>query len=96
VGFYYFEARGDEVEYGLGLCPALTGQGLGLRFVLSGLGFAQQRFGPRRVVLSVAAFNQRARRVYEHAGFRTVSRHTRTFERFGDVPFITMQRGWPA
>ena len=43
--------------------------------------------------LHVAAFNERARRVYERAGFRIVSSHVRTFERFGKVPFLTMVEG---
>ena len=96
VGFYYFEVRGDEVEYGLGLRPDLAGRGLGLRFVARGLEFAEQEYRPRRVVLHVAEFNERARRVYERAGFSTVSGHVRTFDRFGDVPFITMEKELPA
>ena len=91
VGFYYLEPRGDELEYGLGMRPDMTGRGLGLRFVCDGLAFAEHRYRPRRVVLSVAEFNQRARRVYQKAGFRVVSRHVRTFDRFGDVPFVTME-----
>ena len=38
----------------------------------------------------MAEFNERARRVYERAGFEVVSRHVRSFERFGEVPFLTM------
>jgi RimJ/RimL family protein N-acetyltransferase len=91
VGFYYFEQRGDEVEYGLGLRPDLTGRGRGLRFVLAGLAFANEHYQPGRVVLHVAEFNQRALRVYERAGFRVVSQHTRSFDRFGEVPFLTME-----
>jgi ribosomal protein S18 acetylase RimI-like enzyme len=52
--------------------------------------FARERYRPRHVFLHVAEFNARARRVYERAGFRVVSAHVRTFERFGDVPFLTM------
>lgn len=91
VGFYYFEPRGEELEYGLRLRPDLTGRGLGLRFVSAGLAFADDRNQLQRVVLSVAEFNQRARRVYEKAGFRLVSRHARTFDRFGGVAFVTME-----
>ena len=39
VGHYYFEERGDVLEYGLGLRPDLTGRGLGLEFFHAGLAF---------------------------------------------------------
>jgi ribosomal-protein-alanine N-acetyltransferase len=90
IGFYYFEPKPPDLDYGLGLRPDLTGQGLGLDFFLAGLAFARERFKPRRVFLHVAEFNERARLVYERAGFRAVSSHVRTFERFGKVPFLTM------
>ena len=79
VGFYYFEAKPPDLDYGLGLRPDLTGGGLGLEFFLAGLAFARERYRPRRVFLHVAAFNERARRVYERAGFRVVSSHVRSF-----------------
>ena len=90
IGFYYFEPNPPDLDYGLGLRPDLTGQGLGLEFFRAGLAFARERYGPRRVYLHVAEFNERARRVYERAGFSVVSSHVRTFDRFGDVPFLTM------
>jgi RimJ/RimL family protein N-acetyltransferase len=90
VGFYYFEAKPPDLDFGLGLRPDLTGRGLGLEFFLAGLAFAYERYEPRRVFLHVAEFNERARRVYERAGFVVVSRHARSFERFGEVPFLTM------
>jgi RimJ/RimL family protein N-acetyltransferase len=91
VGFYYFEQKGDALEYGLGLRPDLTGRGLGLDFLRAGLEFARRRFDPARVILAVAAFNERARIVYERAGFRVVGRHMRTFERWGEVEFVDME-----
>jgi RimJ/RimL family protein N-acetyltransferase len=91
VGFYYFDEQADALEYGLGLRPDLTGRGLGLAFVEAGLEFARARFEPRKIKLNVAAFNERARIVYERAGFRVVGRHVRTFERWGDVEFIDME-----
>ena len=90
VGFYYFEVKPPDLDYGLGMRPDLVGQGLGLGFFLAGLAYAREHYRPRRVFLHVAEFNERARLVYERAGFEVVSRHVRTFERFGDVPFLTM------
>ena len=90
VGFYYFEEKPPDLDYGLGLRPDLVGQGLGLDFFNAGLAFARERYEPRRVYLHVAEFNERARSVYERAGFEVVSRHVRSFERFGEVPFLTM------
>jgi len=95
VGFYYFEEKPPDLDYGLGLRPDLVGRGLGLEFFLSGLEFARGRYRPRRVFLHVAEFNERARAVYERAGFEVVSRHVRSFERFGDVPFLTMAEREP-
>lgn len=90
VGFYYFEPKPPDLDYGLGLRPDLTGRGLGIEFFLAGLEFAREQYEPRRVFLHVAEFNERAIRVYERAGFVVVSRHVRSFERFGEVPFLTM------
>jgi len=90
AGFYYFEEKPPDLDYGLGLRPDLVGRGLGLDFFLRGLEFARERYRPRRVYLHVAEFNEPARIVYERAGFEVVSRHVRTFERFGEVPFLTM------
>ena len=90
AGFYYFEEKPPDLDYGLGLRPDLVGRGLGQEFFVRGLEFARERYRPRRVYLHVAEFNERARKVYERDGFEVVSRHVRTFERFGEVPFLTM------
>ena len=90
IGFYYFEPKGDVLDYGLGLRPDLAGRGLGLEFFRAGLEFGRERYRPALVRLHVAAFNERAVKVYERAGFREIGRHTRTFERWGDVEFVTM------
>ena len=92
VGNYYFEQKGDALEIGLGLRPDLTGRGLGLEFLLAGVEFGRRRFGLPGVILNVAAFNERAIKVYERAGFRETGRHTRRFDRWGDVEFVEMEQ----
>jgi len=70
AGFLELTARpGEVIEIGLGLRPDLTGKGLGLSFVEACLDFARQRARPRAFALDVATFNQRARAVYQKAGF---------------------------
>jgi [ribosomal protein S18]-alanine N-acetyltransferase len=91
VGFYYFKEKGPALEIGLGLRPDLAGHGLGLEFFCAGVEFGRSRFAPARVILAVAGFNERARIVYERAGFRVVGRHVRHFERWGDVEFVDME-----
>jgi RimJ/RimL family protein N-acetyltransferase len=91
VGFYYFEQKGDALEIGLGLHPERTGRGLGLEFFRAGVQYGRRRFGPARIILAVAAFNERARIVYERAGFRVVGRHMRRFDRWGEVEFVDME-----
>jgi ribosomal-protein-alanine N-acetyltransferase len=89
VGFFEFKWAGDELEIGLGLHPDLTGRGLGGEFMMVGLDFARRRYRPRRFRLAVAAFNERAIRVYERAGFVQTGTHIRHLDG-RDVDFIDM------
>ena len=91
VGYFYFEEKSDALEIGLGLRPDLTGSGFGLEFFRAGIEFGKRRFSPRRMILNVAAFNQRAITVYERAGFRETGRHIRHFDRWGNVEFVEME-----
>jgi RimJ/RimL family protein N-acetyltransferase len=91
VGFYYFEEKGDALEIGLGLRPDLTGRGLGDEFFRAGLQFGRERYAPAKTMLNVAAFNERAIKVYERAGFRETGRHVRNFTRWGPVEFVEME-----
>jgi len=80
-----------SIVLGLGLRPDLTGKGLGPSFVEAGLDFARQQFAPRAFLLYVMAFNQRAIRVYEKAGFS----HIRVYMQqniHGTHEFLVMRR----
>jgi [ribosomal protein S18]-alanine N-acetyltransferase len=87
AGFFVFKRKGGATEVGLGLRPELTGQGLGVAFLEAGLRHA----GAGPFVLHVAAFNHRAAKVYERAGFREVARYEHLTN--GALhPFIRMER----
>ncbi|MCT4781984.1 MULTISPECIES: GNAT family N-acetyltransferase [Exiguobacterium] len=58
------------VDIGLGMRPDLTGNGNGRAFLISILDFIETTYAPRRITLAVAAFNERALRLYEACGFR--------------------------
>jgi ribosomal-protein-alanine N-acetyltransferase len=69
AGVFTYTKLGNVVELGLAMRPDLTGGGRGLEFVLAGMAFAKERFHPTSFRLDVATFNERARKVYERAGF---------------------------
>ena len=73
IGFWQVQTQGETAEIGLGLRPDLTGRGLGLSFVQAGLAFTSARWPAEQFSLAIAAFNQRAIRVYERAGFQPTS-----------------------
>ena len=77
IGHYQLKPAGDSVELGLGLRPDLTGQGLGGDFVARGIELVRSRHGAVRITLAVAAFNERAIRVYERTGFVETGRGPR-------------------
>jgi len=90
--FWYFDRHDDVVEVGIGLRPDLTGRGLGESFLRAQLEHASQQWRPATFRLFVAAWNERAIRLYERLGFREVARETRHFELVGDHEFIRMER----
>ncbi len=91
VGSFMFKHQGDTVEVGLGLRPDRTGCGDGLSFLLAGLEFACGRYAPARFRLAVAAFNPRAIRVYERAGFRQGESYMHRTNG-GEHAFVRMER----
>lgn len=82
VGFCSFGADaqvpgGDyseaALDIGMGIRPDLTGRGHGTTYACAVLRYAIERFNPQRVRVTIAAFNRRARRVWENLAFRKVS-----------------------
>ena len=72
-GHLYGLYADDALDIGLGMRPDLTGRRLGREFLTAGLDFAQERFAAATFRLAVAAFNQRAIRLYEQVGFQAVT-----------------------
>jgi ribosomal-protein-alanine N-acetyltransferase len=70
AGFFEYERQGDALVIGLGLRPDLTGRGIGLVFIRSGLDFGRGLYRPKSFRLRVATFNRRAIKVYKRAGFK--------------------------
>ena len=93
IGFFEFEVEGEVVEFGLGLRPELTGQGLGGSFLDAGMAFAWERLRPQRFRLRVAEFNKRAIAVYERAGFVIDRRYVHDF--YG-TPYDFLEMSRPA
>ena len=79
IGFRSFGADGQvpggrydasALDTGGGLCPELTGKGLGREAIGTGLAFGRRRFAPAAFRVTIASFNLRARRLVESLGFR--------------------------
>jgi len=86
--------RETALDVGLGMRPDLTGQGLGEKFVASGLRFAQSAYSPPAFRLTVATFNRRAIRVYERAGFDPVETFGATRPNGGREWLLMKRRAW--
>lgn len=91
IGFYCLQCEGSTVVVGLGMRPDLTGKGLGLSFLETGLQFASEQFSASAYRLSVAAFNQRAINLYTKAGFQP-TRTYRNRTNGGEYDFLEMTR----
>ena len=84
----------EALDVGLGLRPDRTGQGQGSIYVGAVLDFAHRAFSPPAFRVTIAAFNERALRVWDKAGFRRVQ----TFDSAHDGrPFLVLIRkeAWP-
>jgi RimJ/RimL family protein N-acetyltransferase len=77
----------DALDTGGGLRPDLTGRGLGGPLLRAGLAFGRQQFHPHTWRVTVAAWNARALRMCEHAGFVRVQTFRRPSD---DMEFIIL------
>ena len=85
--------REDALDIGLAINPDLTGQGMGHLFIEAVLNFAWAYFKPNACRVTIAAFNHRARRVWQKAGFEMVERFGRQSD---NRPFIIYVLKQPA
>lgn len=77
----------EALDIGMMIRPSLTGQGRGSDFARDVIHNGSRLFGPRKMRVTIAAFNRRAVRVWEKNGFR----QTQTFKRERDgMDFIIM------
>lgn len=76
--FGVYPEEDNIIDIGLGIKPGLCGQGLGFEFLRNGLDFARNNLRATRFRLTVAAFNERAIKVYERIGFKKVDCFMRT------------------
>ncbi len=65
----------NALDFGMGMHPAITGQGLGLQAGECALDLLRKRFGPPFFRLAVYAWNVRARKVWARLGFAPFATH---------------------
>ena len=77
IGFFCVIQEGNSIEIGLGLRPDICGKGKGKEFVRQITDYIENNYKFDKLVMNVAAFNQRAIKVYRSCGFKeqeTISR----------------------
>ena len=79
----------EALDLGLGIRPDLTGHGWGSTFVAAVIAQAKTNYTPKRLRVTIAEFNQRARLVWERAGFHFVQRF---LAENNGTPFIILIR----
>jgi len=85
--FYYIE---DAFCVGVQMRPDFTGKGFGTEFVKSIINFGKEKYDLSYIDLTVAKFNNRAIKVYERLGFKTIFELVNTI-RGNDYDFIAMR-----
>ncbi len=79
----------EALDIGMGLRPDLTGQGNGAFYAAEVFDFARRRYAAQIQRVTIAAFNERAQRLYKKFGFQVSDRfHHKRDGR----PFVIMTR----
>lgn len=93
VGFYSFSFENGVMWIGFGLRPELTGKGLGVSYVLSGIKFGIERYNYKEnyIMLAVAKFNERAIKAYDKVGFSITEEYIQETNG-GKYPFVKMRK----
>jgi RimJ/RimL family protein N-acetyltransferase len=83
----------EALDIGLMIKPQLTGQGLGRAFAEEVIRNGVSKYEPKILRVTIAAFNQRAMRVWEKNGFQ----RTQDFKRSNDeMEFVIMMKNLTA
>ena len=80
------------LDIGLGLRPDLTGQGYGSEYVNAVINFALSTYSAEQLRVTIAAFNGRALRVWEKAGFQVIQKFQGGWEH---IDFIILMKNMP-
>jgi len=77
------------LDIGMMIKPGLTGQGLGTAFAEEVIRNGVDKYNPKKLRVTIAAFNKRAMRVWEKNGFQ----QTQSFKRSGgEMEFVIMTK----
>jgi len=79
------------LDVGMGMRPDLTGKGGGHEAIMAALDFARGEFKPEGFRATVAAFNNRALKLCQGAGFREVNRFLYNTNK-GEEQFVLLVR----
>ncbi|MGT2802002.1 GNAT family N-acetyltransferase [Streptococcus henryi] len=93
VGFASFFENGAELTVGLGMKPDYVGQGWGRPFFQAIEDFAREKYSFQKLVLEVAAFNQRAQKLYHNMGFEAQA-HFQQKTNGGIYDFVRMEKSF--
>lgn len=72
--------QAEALDIGMGIRPDMTGQKNGALYAAAAVDFAKKKFVPKTLRVSVAAFNQRAQKVWQKLGFVVTAEFKSTFD----------------